>query len=123
MHLNLQCLSLFYTVDCRGLSVPSSGQVRLTGTLLGSKATYTCDSGYILVGNDTRECLSSGRWSDEDPYCELENLKAIIGAVVSVSVVLLFIGLVLVVLSVIYHKRKTHLHPSTNDSAKFSNNR
>ena len=93
-------------VDCGGLSGPSSGQVRLNGTLLGPEATYTCDPGFMLVENDTRECLYSGRWSDEDPYCVLENLKAIIGAVVSVSVVLLLIGLVLVVLSVIYHKRK-----------------
>ena len=112
-----------HTVDCGGLSGPSSGQVKLTGRLLGSEATYTCDPGYILVGNHTRECLSSGRWSDEDPYCVLENLKAIIGAVVSVSVVLLFIGLILVVFAVIYHKRKSHFHPSTNDLAKFSNNR
>ena len=48
------------------LNVDSSG-----GTLLGDTITYSCDSGYDLVGNAIRTCTASG-WSDSEPTCELE---------------------------------------------------
>ena len=32
-------------------------------------ATYFCDSGYGLIGNDTRTCLETGNWSNEKPTC------------------------------------------------------
>ena len=57
-------------------------------------------------------------WSNEDPYCVLENLEAIIGAVVPVSVVLILIGLVLVVFCVIYYKKKRLRGSGTADISK-----
>ena len=35
-----------------GLSDPLNGMVSLTGTVLGSTATYTCNAGYTLIGED-----------------------------------------------------------------------
>ena len=35
----------------------------------GSLATYTCNSGYELVGNGIRTCLASGVWSGTEPFC------------------------------------------------------
>lgn len=65
-----------------------------------------CDPGYVIVGNNTRECLFDGSWSAGDPQCVYENLDVIIAAVVPSSIVILLIGLVLVLLGVVYHRMK-----------------
>ena len=36
----------------------------------GGVATYTCDSGFTLVGDPTRICGSDGTWSGMAPTCE-----------------------------------------------------
>ena len=56
-------------IDCGDLDDPSNGQVTLTGTTLGSMATYECDSGFTLVGNQVRTCEDDGNWSGMDPGC------------------------------------------------------
>ena len=40
--------------------------------------TYTCDTSYELIGNDTRICQSNGSWSGNDVECRNQtgNLKA-----------------------------------------------
>ena len=109
------CCGLFFRLaDCGSLSSPFHGMVRLTGTLQRSEAIYTCGSGYVIVGNDTRECLPDGTWSGEVPHCVLANLVAMIGAVVAVALVLLFVGLVLVACCFICCKKKRHLKHSTH---------
>ena len=50
--------------ECEVLSNPANGQV----TIIDSYATYTCDSGYELIGNDTRTC-EDGVWTGEEPTC------------------------------------------------------
>jgi len=32
-------------------------------------ATYSCNNGYLLVGNMTRTCQADGRWTGTDPFC------------------------------------------------------
>ena len=62
---------LFLTVvDCGSLGDPSNGQVTLTGTTVGSTATYECNSGFTLVGNQGRTCQEDGSWSGADPTCD-----------------------------------------------------
>lgn len=39
------------------------------GTTFGSRAHYSCDPGYTLLGSVTRTCESDGRWSGSDPRC------------------------------------------------------
>ena len=63
-------LILSIAVDCGVLDDPENGEVSLTGTILGSKATYSCNSGYVLEGESTRVCQSNGKWSGEAPTCE-----------------------------------------------------
>ncbi|XP_015412842.1 PREDICTED: complement receptor type 2-like, partial [Myotis davidii] len=36
----------------------------------GLSVTYTCEPGYLLVGETTIRCLSSGDWSAVIPRCE-----------------------------------------------------
>ncbi|KAK9524849.1 hypothetical protein VZT92_017214 [Zoarces viviparus] len=36
---------------------------------LGNKVHYVCKEGYTLIGPETRECLTSGQWSDSSAQC------------------------------------------------------
>ena len=63
---------LFLTVvDCGALNASANGQVSHTnGTTFGQIATYSCDTGYNLVGNSTRTCQADGVWSGSEPTCQ-----------------------------------------------------
>ena len=54
---------------CPPLSPPSNGKVMFSDTRPFSSATYTCDSGFGLVGQSVRTCEQSGSWSREPPVC------------------------------------------------------
>ncbi len=56
-------------VSCPDLPGIQFGSISLTGTSVGSTATYYCTSGYTLVGDRTRTCQASGRWSRHAPQC------------------------------------------------------
>ena len=63
-------------VDCGSLTDPANGQVDLTsGTIFRQTATYSCNTGYNLVGNSTRTCQATGEWSGSAPTCEGMLLK------------------------------------------------
>ena len=58
-------------VDCGPLTDPANGQVDHTaGTSLGQTATYSCNTGYNLVGNGTRTCQATGNWSGSAITCQ-----------------------------------------------------
>ena len=57
-------------VTCPKLSDPRNGDVDLTGLRVGSKASYSCDRGFKLRGNQVRHCQSNGRWTGQDPSCQ-----------------------------------------------------
>ena len=58
-------------VDCGSLTNPTNGVVSHTaGTTFGQTATYSCDTGYNLVGDNTRMCQASGNWSGSAPTCQ-----------------------------------------------------
>ena len=57
-------------VDCGTLTNPASGHVSHTaGTTFGQTATYSCNAGYRLVGDNTRTCQVTGVWSGSAPTC------------------------------------------------------
>ena len=59
-------------IVCSNLPNPPNGRVSLsTGVFIGSRATYTCDSGYSLVGGSTRVCQNDGNWSGRPPICRI----------------------------------------------------
>ena len=64
------CLTV---VDCSTLADPVNGQVsHTTGTTFGQTATYSCNTGYGLVGDSTRMCQATGMWSGSVPTCQRE---------------------------------------------------
>ena len=64
-------LSFCVGIDCGPLPHIANGQVSIApDTRLGSTATYTCISGYNLVGKETRTCEANEEWSGEEPVCE-----------------------------------------------------
>ncbi|XP_053399292.1 CUB and sushi domain-containing protein 3-like [Mercenaria mercenaria] len=56
-------------VTCEALSNPASGTVQLDSDNTTTSAVYACASGYELVGDDIRTCLSNGTWTLEEPTC------------------------------------------------------
>ena len=42
----------------------------LTGTVVDSTATYSCNDGFTLEGQSTRTCQDDGEWSGSAPTCE-----------------------------------------------------
>ncbi|XP_066300510.1 P-selectin-like [Branchiostoma lanceolatum] len=55
-------------VQCPTLTSPTNGGVGGSNSY-GSVATFTCDSGYNLVGASTRTCQADGTWSGSSPTC------------------------------------------------------
>ena len=47
---------------------PDNGQVTGLPLFLDSVVSYTCDSGYTLVGNAMRTCIVGG-WNGTNPIC------------------------------------------------------
>ncbi len=88
MHVHANHPIIMYTpsviVRCPSLTGPANGRVNISigahgVTLgLGAMATYTCNTGYGLVGVATRTCVSSGStsgtWSGSIPTCECKLL-------------------------------------------------
>ena len=67
---------LFAVVDCGTLVDPDNGMVDITeGTILGNTALYTCFEGFRLVGQESRTCAMSGRWTGSEPICERKGIS------------------------------------------------
>ena len=56
-------------IRCGRLDDPSNGAVFIVDDIPGETATYSCNSGYVLVGRDTRTCQNDGEWSGSAPIC------------------------------------------------------
>ena len=69
---------LSLSVRCSNLPNPSNGRVNQQGNEPGDRATYTCNSGYELIGSSTRICQTNGQWSGDAPTCERESKYAVL---------------------------------------------
>ena len=56
---------------CPDLTAPENGRVTVNGCRTGDRAEYSCDEGYELVGDQTRECMSNSQWSGQTPSCQI----------------------------------------------------
>ena len=73
----VSCLQLFiYILSalCSSLSSPSNGTVASTGNSVGDTATYTCNTGFELIGQTVVTCTqatdgNSASFSPAEPIC------------------------------------------------------
>ncbi len=56
-----QLLSPIPALQCPTLLPPLNGRV---------SATYTCSTGYTLIGSSTRTCQTNEQWSGNAPTCQ-----------------------------------------------------
>ena len=54
-------------LDCGPLSDPLNGNFQILH--FESIVIYTCDTGYVLDGAETRICQANGMWSGTEPSC------------------------------------------------------
>ncbi|KAG5674431.1 hypothetical protein PVAND_004402 [Polypedilum vanderplanki] len=47
----------------------SGGKTQVSGRRAGSTVTYTCDYGYVLIGEDIISCGLGGEWTGKTPIC------------------------------------------------------
>ena len=58
-------------VNCGPLTNPINGRFSHTaGTTFGKTATYSCNTGYRLVGDTIRICQATRVWSGSPPTCQ-----------------------------------------------------
>ncbi len=67
-------------VDCGPLTIANGAVDTSSGTTFMMTATYTCNTGYNIVGSESRTCgasgtsgattLTDGVWSPAAPVCE-----------------------------------------------------
>ena len=58
-------------MDCGALTNPAGGRVNHTaGTTFGQTVTYSCNTGYNLVGDRTRTCQATRVWSGSAATCQ-----------------------------------------------------
>ena len=69
MHINI---NVYYTAAqaCPKLPSPINGQVLIRGLGTGAVATYSCTTGFSLIGSDTRVCGQDGVWQGTAPICQ-----------------------------------------------------
>ena len=59
-------------VDCGAAPMSSpDGTSSGSGTTFGSTVTYSCNTGYDLVGSTSTTCQANGTWSDAAPACNI----------------------------------------------------
>ena len=70
--ITVTAVSIFFTsvAVCGFLPDPVNGMVTISGPTFGSIATYTCNTGYILIGDTERVCQGNGVWSGSEPVCQ-----------------------------------------------------
>ena len=68
--MNTHIFYLSTAVNCGALNNPANGQVtHPAGMTFGRTATYSCNTGYNLVGDNIRMCQATGVWSGNAPTC------------------------------------------------------
>ena len=57
-------------IKCGLLKTPKNGFVNYTsGISYGDSATYHCDAGYTIIGDNQTVCQINGQWSAFTPVC------------------------------------------------------
>lgn len=52
----------------------SGGKIKVSGRRAGSTVTYSCDYGYVLIGEDILSCGLGGEWTGKTPICRCKRI-------------------------------------------------
>ena len=58
-----------FAVTCPVLASIQNGTTILTTDGVSTSSSFTCDLGFMLKGQETITCDSSGVWGDQPPTC------------------------------------------------------
>lgn len=58
-------------LECSPPGAPENGRAEYRALFFGSIVTYTCNTGYTLIGQATASCNATQRWSNPLPLCHL----------------------------------------------------
>ena len=69
-------------MSCPSLTNPNNGMINCS---LGDDGvpsyedtcSFTCDTGYVLMGSDTRTCQNDRNWNGSDAVCSRGNFKIV----------------------------------------------
>ncbi|KAJ2954182.1 hypothetical protein O0L34_g2416 [Tuta absoluta] len=76
-----------FPIDCRSPGTIDNGRVIVSnGTLFGSSVEYHCLPQFQRQGPFLRKCQDDGKWSGEEPSCELASNEAAEGGALPLSV-------------------------------------
>nr|XP_047936159.1 E-selectin isoform X2 [Anser cygnoides] len=68
-------------VTCPALTPIAHGSVNCSDPSVnvtwGTNCTFTCEEGFVLKGPATLQCGSSGKWTEEQPSCEVVQCEAL----------------------------------------------
>ncbi|XP_063401402.1 sushi, von Willebrand factor type A, EGF and pentraxin domain-containing protein 1-like [Mytilus trossulus] len=73
---------------CPSLKIPAGGNVSTTNLTVSGIATYSCDEGYLMEGENIRVCQPQGFWSSRAPTCvpvSCPDLEALDNGVISTT--------------------------------------
>ena len=86
----VRCIHVFKStaVDCGSLmiAVPNGQVYTSSGTTFMMTATYTCNTGYTLIGANTRTCGGDGSWTPDAPTCARTQVINNINCMLTVAV-------------------------------------
>ncbi|XP_077864038.1 sushi, von Willebrand factor type A, EGF and pentraxin domain-containing protein 1-like, partial [Saccoglossus kowalevskii] len=60
---------------CESPSSIDNGKITSTGSTYGDTMKYSCDKGHYLIGEDSRKCDINGKWSGNEPVCQVVTCK------------------------------------------------
>ena len=63
---------LFTASRCVDVGTVKYGARQGSGTSYGSSVSFSCNSGYAIVGSTQRTCQQGGIWSGQQPRCVRE---------------------------------------------------
>ena len=63
---------LFTASRCIDVGTVKYGARQGSGTSYGSSVSFSCNSGYAIVGSTQRTCQQGGIWSGQQPRCVRE---------------------------------------------------
>lgn len=66
-------IDVISAVNCGNtLTNPLNGRVDINRPTYHGQASYTCNTGYDLIGNNIRTCQADRKWSGSQPMCQSE---------------------------------------------------